>query len=166
MDPVLPASLTATENDILERLANLERRFNQIPAALPSVPVFGAVQDNGYWSHSTTTPTTVLRIDGYVMARTLDYDIQTTDTFATGAPTSIEWEIEIQGFGAFADQTVASGTGAPGQYADLVDLVTLIGEDVLSRFVSFRVKVGHTGGTGDAAAIRLNKPLALRITPA
>ena len=164
IDPALPASDTAELANIRHRITELERRPNQLPIPMPAFPVFGNPEANGFWSHTLTTPTNIYRGDAYVLARTLDYDINVSGAYGSGAPTSIELEIDILGFGAFPDTTIVTETGAPPQqYAGFVDLVDVIGEDIIGRFVSFRVKVGHTGGTGNAAAGRLNKPLILRI---
>ena len=165
-DSALPVSETAQGHTISARLERLERRLNYFPAVLPYTVLFGAVQNNGYWSHSLTSPAAVFRVDTYVTAPTLDYDLSTSDAFATIAATTQEVEIEILGFGAFADQTIVTISAAADQHSGFVNLIDTVGEDILGRFVAFRIKVGHTGGTGEAAAIRLIKPLILRIRDA
>lgn len=162
-DSALPASETAQARTVTDRLDRLERRLNFFPAVLPALPIFGTPEAHGFWSHDQTSVNDVYRVDAYVTAPTLDYDLSTSDAYATVAATTQEVEIEILGFGAFADQTIVTVSAAATQHAGLINLVDTIGEDILGRFVSFRVGVGHTGGTGNAAAVRLNKPLTLRI---
>jgi len=163
IDPALPASTTASANTIEERLARLERRLNFWPAVLPIAPVFGANQGSGFHSHSLTTVSDVYRCDAYLTAPVLDYDIQQTDAYATSSPTTITVEVKILGFGAFSDTVLVTDTQAPdAQIAGFVDLIDTLGEDILGRFASFRIRTAHTGGTGEAVAARLNKPLTLR----
>ena len=167
MDPdsALPASDTAAFRGLEQRIQTLERRFNQIPASLPMVPIFGAVQDSGFHTHSLTSMSDMYRVDGYVLSSVLDYDIQVSDAYAGTPPTSIDWQIEVLGFGAFADTVIASDTSTspPEQFFGFVDLVSTIGEDIMGRFVSFRLAAKHTGGTGEACGLRLVKPLIFRI---
>jgi len=120
----------------------------------------------GFLSHDQTTLQEMFRVDAYVTAPLLNYDVSTTD-FGSTTPTSIEVSITAKSPAAeFPDTVLLSTTGAPGsQFAGFLDLTTLLalGEDVIGRFASFRVAAGHTGGVGNAAGLRLNKPFDLRL---
>ena len=167
MEPALPPSDVAYLRELEARIRLLERRQPVLSFPLPVVAIFGNPEIQGFYSHSQTAVSDVWRVDGYVTAPILDYDLSTSDAFATTNPTTLTLEIELRSYdGSFSNTVILSDTSAPDtQVAGYVNLLdaTPLDEDIMGRFVSFRIGIGRSGGSGDAAAVRLNKPFLLRV---
>jgi len=157
LTPTLGSDLMALER----RITNLERLRQYRPVAVATVITGGAVRDFGFASLNTTSYADVFRADAYCTAPVLDYDLQISDTYGTSI-TSIEWQIEATIISDGSFTTLASGTGTgTDQFMGQVDILELMGEEVLNKFLRFDIEIKRTGGSGDAA-IRPTRPMLLR----
>lgn len=166
-DPALPPSDTADLRALTGRVETLERRQQMIPQVLPFAVIGGVPQDSGYQSTNSASYTEITRTDFYVTARYLDYDLQMSSIYATTPPTTMEWKVTAFFRNVAIPTTIlVSGSDSPGepQHAGFVDLFATagLGQQVLTEFVSLRLAIKRTGGSGQAAAVRMVKPWLIR----
>lgn len=164
-DPALPPSDVADTNDTNRKLNTLARSQQLIPVVIPFAVIGGTPRADGYHSVDSTTYVEMVRSDCYATNRYLNYDLQVTGAYG-GAPTSIDWQI-VATFPFNPDfpatTTLATGSGVSGtQFSGSVDLFTTVNRLVLSEYLSLRLSVKRTGGSGEAAGIRLVAPMVLR----
>lgn len=156
----LPPNIIDHIQELEERVRVLERAPRYVGQSVPAVPL-GAVRDFGFSSIDATSYTEVFRSDVWLTAPILDYHIQTSDVWATSAPTSIDWQITAYDESNASYFVSAGSSGTPQEFFGTRDLTTIIGPEVLFRPVRIDVEVRRTGGAGDAA-IRLVRPLIIR----
>lgn len=164
-DPALPPSDVVDVRSIAGDVGRITRRAQYTPTTIPSLAIGGTPRDSGYQSTSSTSYVEMFRADCYVSAPYLAYDIQTSDAYAGTPPASVEFEITATtpyNASLPASTTLVTSGGAVGEYAATVDLRTLISPLVIGEYLSLRVTVKMTGGTGDGAGIRMVAPMALR----
>ena len=170
MDSTLTPNLI-DEITKLRREVDLLKSTNRWRATvMPFVPL-GAVRDFGFTSLDAASYTDLFRCDTLVTAPVLDYDIQTTDVYASSVPTSVDWRITgtvyfTESGGDFATVVLASGSGSgTPQYQGSVDLLdpSALGPEAMFRLTRFDFECKRTGGSGDGAALRLVRPPLLRL---
>lgn len=160
--PWLPPSDVADSRGTNTRFSTVERRPQYTQVTIPHAVIGGTPRAEGYQSVDSTTLVEMFRADVFVTAPVLSYDFQVSTAFGVGV-TSVNYQIEVKGFGGFADTVVVTGTGAGGdQVSDNVDLTTLVSNDIFTRLASFRLSVSRNGGSGEGAGVRMVTPWILR----
>jgi hypothetical protein len=164
IDPALPISEVADTAAVTGHLTTITRRLQFTPVVMPYAVIGGTPRPDGYQSVDSTSYYEIFRVDGFLTAPYLDYDIQVADTWGSSTPTSIDWKIEAV-FQSAVVPTLVSGSGPGGtQFAAIVNVLTLVSEVIYSEFMSLRLSVKRTGGAGEAAAVRMVKPWMVRAT--
>ena len=170
VDSSLPPDIMDEIRALRTEVELLKRAPRWRGAVLPFV-VLGAVRDFGFTSFDVTEFADFFRCDTVITAPIFDYDIQTTDFYATTTPTSVDWQITATpyfdpGGGDFSPVVIASGTSAgTTQFSGTVDLLdpAALGPAAMFRFARFDFECKRTGGSGDGAALRLVRPPLLRL---
>ena len=163
-DPALPPSDVADANAVGGNVSTLSTRSTLVSATIPFAVIGGTPRAQGFQSVDSTTYVEVFRSDVYVTTRYLWYDFQVTSAYGV-APTSIDWQVEVRWpYNAGLPTTVlATGAAASGdQVQNVADLFTLVSRSVYSEVASVRLSVKRTGGSGEAAGVRMIKPWLLR----
>ena len=163
-------------NALKQRVKLLESAPRWRSNVIPWVYTNGAVRDFGFTSLDTTTFNDVFRVDCVLTAPILDYDLQTWNNWESTAVTSIEWQISCTVYFIDGDTpvtgptVVASGdsdsgtwSGGAEQFQGSANIVDFMGPGAMLRMCRFDVQIKRTGGSGDGAAIRLVRPLQLRL---
>lgn len=88
----LSPDLSAHLSELVQRLRVLERAPRYVGQAVAAVPLQTA-RDFGFTSADTTTYKDMFRADVWATGPILDYDIATSDSWVTSAPTSIDWQL-------------------------------------------------------------------------
>lgn len=164
-DPTLPPSTVADQADADQRAAALSRTPRAVPTTVPALITGGNPRDTGWWSTANTAYTEMARFESYVSARYLWYYLTLTDAYRTTIPTSIEWKIDVEWiYSGDPTATLASGSVGTGttSVSGVVDLLTAIGQNANTQLGSFQLSIKRTGGTGDAAAVRIPQLWVLR----